>query len=71
MGNKDLFHPVGKLKVFEVLEKESWGKISGSKEEIKKGMNVIIRPERRTIFDFIWRFIKSNLGLQFPGGDKK
>ena len=71
VGNKDLFHPVGKLKVFEVLEKESWGKISGSKEEIKKGMNVIIRPERRTIFDFIWRIIKSNLGLQFPGGDKK
>jgi hypothetical protein len=71
MGKKDLFHPVATLKVLEVMEKESWGKISGTKEEVKRGMHVIIRPEKRTIFDFIWRYIKSNLGLQFFEGDKK
>jgi hypothetical protein len=52
------------MKVLEVMENESWGKISGSKEDVKRGMNVIIRAEKKTFFDYIWRFFKSNLGIR-------
>ena len=54
---------------FEVKEDESWGKISGkyiiNRDDIKIGMNVVLVPERRTIFHKVWRMVKSYFGLKF------
>jgi hypothetical protein len=69
VGEREIYHTVGKMKIFEVRENESWGKISGkitgNKDDIKVGMDVVIVPERRNIFHKIWRYVKSNLGLKF------
>jgi hypothetical protein len=51
------------IKIFQVSANESWGEISGNAEDVKIGKEVMLRPQPPTIFDKIWRFIESNLGL--------
>ena len=71
IGEREVYQKVGTLTLFEIGETESWGKISGplilglgDTKEVKLGVEAIILPERRTIIDFVWRKIKSTLGIK-------
>jgi hypothetical protein len=62
-GTSEIFHPIGKIKLFQVDDAYSWGEISGEKEIIKKGMDLKSKPQEMGIFGIAWRFIKSRLGI--------
>jgi len=62
-GNSEIFHPIGKIKLFQVDDAYSWGEISGDKEIIKIGMDLKSKPQEMGIFGIAWRFIKSRLGI--------
>jgi len=64
IGNKEIYHPIGKIELFQVDDKESWGEVSGDEENIKVGMNIRIIPEEKTIANIIWRYVKSRLGIK-------
>lgn len=50
-------------KIFLTNHSNAWGKLSGDVDKVKKGSEVVLRAEKRSIFAIIWRFIESKFGL--------
>ena len=63
-GTSEIFHPIGKIKLFQVDDAYSWGEVSGDKEEIKIGKDLKSKPQELGIFAITWRFIKSRFGIK-------
>ena len=56
-------NPVATIKIFQANQNDAWGEVSGEIDKVKIGSQVILKPQKRTIIDKIWRFIESNFGL--------
>jgi hypothetical protein len=54
---------VATLKIFQANHNDSWGKLSGDVDKVKVGSEVVLRPQKRSFWDKIWRFIEANFGL--------
>ena len=60
---KEKEETVASIKIFQVNQKESWGKVSGDREKLKIGMKGELKPQNLSLGYRIFRFFYQRSGL--------